>query len=210
MAAILALVAAATLLPHVFKTNASQKPTAADTQAVPSSPDAGGATSASTPAPDTSQQPNPLSTATPAQSQPAPVVTQPGLSTASSPKTQAVKQQQQAVSHALPSQVAVQQQPVPAAPAGPSPQEIRQARDRYSNLEARADAARSGVQQLRSQQQAQGFDIRGDVLGSLNRMNAAMNEANRALSQNDLQTADSYMDRADTEVSGLEKFLNIR
>ena len=210
VAAILALVAAATLLPHVFKTNASQKPTAADTQAVPSSPDAGGATSASTPAPDTSQQPNPLSTATPAQSQPAPVVTQPGLSTASSPKTQAVKQQQQAVSHALPSQAAVLQQPVPAAPAGPSPQEIRQARDRYSNLEARADAARSGVQQLRSQQQAQGFDIRGDVLGSLNRMNAAMNEANRALSQNDLQTADSYMDRADTEVSGLEKFLNIR
>lgn len=207
VAAILALVAAATLLPHVFKTNASPKPAAAtETQA----PDTGSAAQQTTPAPDASQPANPLSTVTPQAASPTPSQTAPAATPASvsSPRTQAVRQQTQAVSHALPQTAAP---PAPTAPpAGPSPQEIRDAHDRYANLEARADAARSGVQQLRSQQQAQGFDIRGDILGSLNRMNTAMNEANRALSQNDLQTAGSYMDRADTEVSTLEKFLNIK
>ena len=75
------------------------------------------------------------------------------------------------------------------------------------NLGARADSALSGVQQIRSQQQAQGLDIRGDILTSMNRMQSLMNEANRALGQNDLQTANDYMDRADAEIAKLEKFL---
>jgi serine/threonine-protein kinase len=75
------------------------------------------------------------------------------------------------------------------------------------NLDARADAARSGVQQIRSQQQAQGLDIRGDILASMNRMNSSLREANRALGQNDLHAADEYLDRADKEASTLESFL---
>jgi serine/threonine-protein kinase len=75
------------------------------------------------------------------------------------------------------------------------------------NLEARADAARSGVQQIRSQQQSQGLDIRGDILAAMSRMNNALGEANRALSQNDLQAAAEYMERADKEASRLESFL---
>ena len=55
------------------------------------------------------------------------------------------------------------------------------------NLDARASAASTGVEQIRSQQQAQGFDIRGDVLASMNRLNNFMKEADRALSQHDLQ-----------------------
>jgi serine/threonine-protein kinase len=75
------------------------------------------------------------------------------------------------------------------------------------NLDARADAARSGVQQIRSQQQAQGYDIRGDILAAMNRMNSNIGEANRALEQNNAHDADEYMDRAEKEVSTLEKFL---
>jgi serine/threonine-protein kinase len=75
------------------------------------------------------------------------------------------------------------------------------------NLDARASAASTGVEQIRSQQQAQGFDIRGDVLASMNRLNNFMKEADRALSQHDLQTANEYMDRADKEISTLESFL---
>jgi serine/threonine-protein kinase len=75
------------------------------------------------------------------------------------------------------------------------------------HLDARADAARAGVQQIRSQQQAQGFDIRGDVLSSLNKMNSFLTEANNALSQNDVQAANEYMDHAEAEVANLEKFL---
>ncbi|HYK35031.1 serine/threonine protein kinase [Alloacidobacterium sp.] len=210
VAAILALVAAATLLPHVFKTNASPKPAVAtDTQTPATTPDAGTA-QPSAPATGASQQANPLSTATPQTTPPVNQTTpaaQPSDAATVSSQHALVLKQKTAVATAQPSASAPV---VQAAPAGPSPQEIRDAHDRYANLEARADAARSGVQQLRSQQQAQGFDIRGDILGSLNRMNSSMSEASRALNQNDLQTADSYMDRADTEVATLEKFLNIK
>ena len=75
------------------------------------------------------------------------------------------------------------------------------------NMDARAGAARTGVQQLRSQQQAQGLDIRSDMLASVNRMNNYLGEANRALVQKDLETANDYLDRADKELSKLESFL---
>ncbi|MGB6691309.1 MAG: hypothetical protein WBE76_26040, partial [Terracidiphilus sp.] len=95
----------------------------------------------------------------------------------------------------------------PPAPAGPSPQEIREAHDRYSGLDARADAARQGVQQIRGQQQAQGLDIRGDILSAMNRMNSNLREANSALDRDDLQAAKDYMDRADKDIGTLEAFL---
>ena len=74
-------------------------------------------------------------------------------------------------------------------------------------LGAQADAARDGIQQVRNQQQAQGLDLRGDILASMNRMNAYLNEANAALSQNDLQTANDNMDRAEKELATLNTFL---
>jgi serine/threonine-protein kinase len=94
----------------------------------------------------------------------------------------------------------------PAAP-GPSPEEIHQAHDRLMNLDARADSARSGVQQIRSQQQAQGLDIRGDILAAMNRMDSDINAANHALGQNDLKAANEYMERAEREARTLESFL---
>jgi serine/threonine protein kinase len=95
----------------------------------------------------------------------------------------------------------------PPPPTGPSAKELRDAHDRYSNLEARADAAEAGVQQIRSQQQAAGYDIRGDILASMNRLRNNMRDADRAISQQDLATAGDYMNRAETEIATLEKFL---
>jgi serine/threonine-protein kinase len=95
----------------------------------------------------------------------------------------------------------------PAAPAGPSPQEVRQARNRLSNLAARSEAARAGVASIRSEQQRQGLDIRGDILAAMSRLNNNLREAQSAIAQNDLQTADEYMERADKDTSTLEKFL---
>ena len=95
----------------------------------------------------------------------------------------------------------------PVAPPGPSAKEIRDAHDRYSNLEARADAATSNLQQLRAQQQAQGLDLRGDMLGAMSRMQSDLSAAQRYLNQNDLTAAGEYMDRADREITTLEKFL---
>lgn len=95
----------------------------------------------------------------------------------------------------------------PAAPSGPSAEEVRAARDRFSELDARAQAAGGNIQHLRSQQQAQGYDLRGDILAALTRMNNDMRDADRALRSNDLAAAKDYMDRANREIETLEKFL---
>ena len=200
VAAILALVAAATLLPHVFSTHASPKVTASVSESpAPATPSPSGAepsTTAAPPSADTANTPvnpaaNPLVTGTPEVKPQQP--SQPHTSAMMKPANSA------AVSPAS--------NAVPAAPAGPSPQEISQARNRMIDLTARADTARAGVQQIRTQQQAQGLDIRGDVLTSMNRMDSYLAEANRALGQNDLQSADQFMDRAEKEVSTLQTFL---
>jgi serine/threonine-protein kinase len=90
---------------------------------------------------------------------------------------------------------------------GPAPGEVRELKDRIMNLESRADAARSGVESIRRQQQAQGLDIRGDVLADMNRMNSNLREARTALEAHDLQAAAEYIDRADKAAAKLERFL---
>jgi serine/threonine-protein kinase len=84
---------------------------------------------------------------------------------------------------------------------------MRHARDRFMDLDARADTVRSGIDQLRRQQQAQGYDMRGDMLGALNRMNNALREADRALNAGDLEVARDYMDHANNDMQRLESFL---
>jgi hypothetical protein len=97
--------------------------------------------------------------------------------------------------------------PTESNPPGPTKQEISQARERMIQLDADAESVRAGIQQIRGQQQAQGLDLRGDVLASLNRMNSYLNEANGALNQNDVQAAQDEMDRAEKEISNLKTFL---
>jgi eukaryotic-like serine/threonine-protein kinase len=95
----------------------------------------------------------------------------------------------------------------PSGSAAPSPRDVREAGDRFGNLQARADAALSGVEQIRREQQAQGVDIRSDILSAMNRLQYQLNQSRHALNQNDLATANEYMNRADLETSKLEKFL---
>ena len=75
------------------------------------------------------------------------------------------------------------------------------------DLDARADSVSGEVDQLRRQQQAQGYDMRGDVVGELNRMNNDLREADRALNEHDLDTARDYMDKANEELRKLQQFL---
>jgi len=84
---------------------------------------------------------------------------------------------------------------------------MREARDRFASLEARADAALSGVDQIRSQQRAQGLDIRGDILVSINRLHHQLDQARQSLGEKDLDTANDYMNRAENDTARLEKFL---
>ncbi len=191
VAAVIALVAAATLLPPMFKTNASQKSTTS-------------VTDTPTPAPTTPPTSNP----TPQQANP---VSEHAMPT--TVKATATLPVQIPAAKTKPVDTAAQppaQTAPPAAPAGPSQQEVQQAHHRMIDLEARAGAVNDSINVMRKQQQAQGYDMRGDVVTSMNKMNSYLSEAKSALSQNDLQTANDYMDRADKEVSTLEKFLNIK
>jgi serine/threonine-protein kinase len=95
----------------------------------------------------------------------------------------------------------------PPTPAGPSPDEVRHARDRYMDIDARAESASGQVEQLRRQQQAQGYDLRGDMVGALNRMNNDLREADRSIQSRDLEAARDYMDKANEELRKLEGFL---
>jgi serine/threonine-protein kinase len=222
LAAVLALVAIAVVLPHVFSTSAKQNLTyppptpLADTNSA--------AASNQTPAPQAAQVPvnNPPSSPADASTTTAPQASAGNLIQQSKPSVR--KQgtgngsERASSSGGAPAR-AEYVSPVSAgapdggtaansAPAGgTSPGEVRELKDRLMNLESRADAARSGIQSIRSQQQAQGLDIRGDILTAMNRMNSNLHEAHSALEVHDLQAAAEYMDRADQAASHLEKFL---
>ena len=215
-AAIVAMILAATFLPRMFSTHAGQKPTAPVAESAGAGTPAANSADASQPAAESAaSSSNPLATTAPASSVEGTSATAPTSVTASAPapapaRTQAATSVPQHRADYVPPAA---QRSVPAAaaasqpPAGPSPKEIAQARERMIQLGAQADAARSGVQQIRQQQQAQGLDIRGDILASMNRMNSYLNEANNALRQSDLQTAGDNMDQAEKEISNLNKFL---
>jgi serine/threonine protein kinase len=217
-AALLALIAVGAVLPRVFSTHASQQavqsPASSPTQSPIESP-----APSSAPAPAGSQPPSaPQAEASISSapdsgdsvSTPSDLTHSPGDSHTTNPRPapgagnkHAREASAQSDSQASPAAA----EPANTAPAGPSPQEIRQAHDRLMNLDARAQSAEAGVQQIRTQQQAQGLDIRGDILAAMNRMHNDMSEADGAMGRNDLEAAQDYMERADHEIATLEKFL---
>ncbi len=199
-AAIVAIVAAATLLPHFFATQASQKSTSSVTDAPAPSPSSGGAKVGATSPP-------------PAESPaPAPPPRDPAITKTEAAPSQQDQSSQPPAAPNRPAYISNAAKPTPVAaepapPPGPSKQEIAQARERMIQLDSKAEAARSSIEGLRAQQQAQGLGLRGDIASSLNRMNAYIAEANRSLNEGDIESANGDMDRAEKELSTLEKFL---
>ncbi len=236
IAALCALVAAALVLPHVFSTHADQRaasqpavessaqPPPTSASAVAPAPaatpqDSGSGSGASQPSnsePSASASSSPatspsaLSSPEPASVPQPPADLHPAAKAAGSHAGSAAQRKPYVAGNPASQPAAQPAQTVPSPPPdapGPSPAEARAARDRMANLDARADAVKSGVQSLRSQQQAQGYDLRGDILAAMTRLDNDLSESRMALSQSDLSTAGEYMDRADKELTTLEKFL---
>lgn len=204
-AALAALLAVAALLPHFLSTHAGQhaEQTASSTQ------------------PGTAPPTTAETTTQPAAAAPAPTVagqSQPAMANPS-PATTAQRAPYPPATHSKPPAgipAPVMEQPAPTEPAqaaasqppaSPSPKEVKDAHDRLADLGARADAATTGVESIRRQQQAQGLDLRGDILAAMNRLNNDMNAADQALNRNDPASANQYMDRAQRELATLESFL---
>jgi eukaryotic-like serine/threonine-protein kinase len=199
LAAVLALVAAATVLPRFFPTHAGQK---AGIQMAANAAPAG---TAPAPVPTPQANPSPAPSSSGAMQNPtSPVTPMPTASSDASPRPPSRERYPSPVAAPPPQPV---EAPPQAGPPGPSPEEIRHERDRFADLDARANAVTDGVEQLRRQQQAQGYDMRGDVVGELNRMHTDLREANEALHDHDLDTAREYMDKANEELHKLEGFL---
>jgi eukaryotic-like serine/threonine-protein kinase len=208
VAAVLAIVAVATLVPRFYPMFAKHS-SASSTTVAQSDAAAGPAV----PATQTSSQPADTTSA----------ASQPAVAQVASASTTTANQAASVPANSNPPAKTARQpyvpqsanaQPQPAAitnapvvPAGPDPAQIREVKDKLMNLSARADAVRSGVQALRTQQQAQGLDLRTDIVASLSRMNNDLAEAQQSLNERDLNGANEYIDRADREVAKLEAFL---
>ena len=218
--ALAALVAMAFVLPHVWRTFAGQRSEQAASTQTADTPANPAAQPAATPETQTKPAPAAQSTAT-APAAPTPAE-QPQPTAATSPAVRkperapytpvAHEKRQANTATSVSGQPATQSSPPSAgahhaASAGPSPEEMQKAEDRIADLGARASAAKNGVNSIRRQQQAQGLDLRGDILAAQTRLNNDMNQANQALSRNDPATANQYMDRAERELSTLETFL---
>jgi serine/threonine protein kinase len=210
LAAVLAIVASATVLPHFFATHAGQQKSStssSNTQTAANTPPASNPVQpAPTPQPDTTTPP--VVTPSPSVSVPKPNPsggTAPHTIAVSNPKPQLNPPSNPVVQSPVVSpQPAVHNEP---PVAGSSPEEVRRARDRFMDLDARAETVRGQVETLRRQQQAQGYDLRGDMLTAMNRMNNALREADRAINDHNLDIAKDYMDRANADMQRLESFL---
>jgi len=95
----------------------------------------------------------------------------------------------------------------PSFPA-PKAAALQEARNRKAGLDARAAAVRISVQRLKGQQEAAGNGLSQDVAGAYVRMNAYLGAEKTDLEDGDIASARDHMDKAEYEVSVLEKLFN--
>jgi serine/threonine protein kinase len=95
----------------------------------------------------------------------------------------------------------------PPVPVGPSPEEIAKMEDEADRLNIRAATASRSVDTLRQQQQAEGYNLRGDIASAAERMQMYLAKGDAALKVKDIANAQKYFDLADAEISKVEKFL---
>jgi serine/threonine-protein kinase len=201
IAALAAMIAAVTILPHFLSTHANSA-----SNAVSHTPPAQASL------PDSMTQPPPLPPQTPvAESgvqvpgtgtpQPPVSLTKPvpGASTVRSPKP----------SGSIPlSKPPVIAPTAPnAQPTAPSATELGEVEDRLTQVSARAGAARDAIDQIRRQQEADGLGLRTDIASSLSRMNSYLQAANRSFAEHDAASTNKSLDRAEKELETLETFL---
>ncbi|HUL16857.1 MAG TPA: protein kinase [Terriglobales bacterium] len=72
---------------------------------------------------------------------------------------------------------------------------------------SRVEAASQSIDNLKREQEAQGYGLRGDIVSSQERMNTYYAKAQAALQNQDPKSAKKYLDLAETELEKLEKFL---
>ncbi len=207
IAAVLGMIGAATILPHFLSTHATSAtvataPAQVQGTSVPPPSDEAGMPSAQelapTPPPLPVQTPVSAATTTSVSSKMVPVANHPESSRQGT-ATKPIQQQ--------PGAEPQKNSPSQTSPTVSSSAALEELSDRITQVSARASAARDSIEQLRRQQEAEGLGLRGDIAGSLNRMNAYLQSANNSLAARDAASAGKNLDRAEKELESLEVFL---
>ena len=94
-----------------------------------------------------------------------------------------------------------------AAQAEAAAADLKEAEAQEDQLNGRAASVSQSLDNLKSQQSAQGFGLRGDVVSAEQRMQSYMSKAQAALQRQDGPNAKKFFEQADREISFLEKFL---
>ena len=91
--------------------------------------------------------------------------------------------------------------------AGPTPEEVDQAREQMTGLDARGSAVSASLEGLKRQQEADGLGLRQDMAVAYARMNSYLRSASDDLHSGNVLAARNHMDKADKEITTLEHFL---
>src|ERR1700688_1017686 len=94
-----------------------------------------------------------------------------------------------------------------AARARAAAEDLKEAEALEDQLNGRAASVSQSLDNLKGQQSAQGYGLRGDVVSAEQRMQSYMSKAQAALQRQDGPSAKKFFEQADREISFLEKFL---
>jgi serine/threonine protein kinase len=94
-----------------------------------------------------------------------------------------------------------------AARAKAAAEDLKEAEALEDQLNGRAAAVSQSLDNLKGQQSAQGYGLRGDVVSAEQRMQSYLSKAQAALQRQDGPSAKKFFEQADKELSFLEKFL---
>lgn len=103
--------------------------------------------------------------------------------------------------------------PVTAAPAatppptGPTEAQLDSAEDDLTKMKGRMDAVNQSLTNLKQQQAAQGYGLRGDMVAAESRLYSYFENAQQALQNRNLEAAQKNTERAEKELTTLEHFL---
>ncbi len=120
----------------------------------------------------------------------------------------AKKERPKLVANNIGAQTQAESQTSTAPPPAPNnTEELDKAEHEIDQLTARAGAVNSSLDNLKRQQAASGYGLRGDMAGKQASMNANLSKAQDAINRNDLTRAKRYAALAAADIEVLEKFL---
>ena len=85
--------------------------------------------------------------------------------------------------------------------------EAEEVEHRYDDIDSRSGAVSQSLDNLKRQQAASGYGLRGDIVSTEQRMKTDLSKAQFAMQKQDTKNAKKYLDMAEAELQTIEKFL---